>query len=59
MNMTFNEYLIQEYGQNWQGIHMDLIVEGYNEDELDDRYWELRSEFDDYCEDNDIEATIE
>lgn len=57
--MTFNEYLIETHGQNWQGVHMDLVDEGLGEDELNDKHNELIEEYEQHCEDNDIEQTIE
>lgn len=54
--MTFNEWLIMEHGQGWQGINMDLIVEGYTEKERYDYHYELSEEYQEYCDENDIEA---
>lgn len=57
--MTFTQWLKQEHGQNWQGIHMDLIEEGYTEDQLNDRYHELRCLFDEYLDENNLEEEHE
>lgn len=57
--MTFNAWLIQEYGQNWQGIHMDQVVEGLSEDELNEKHDELRGKFEEYMEVHELEETPE
>lgn len=48
--MTFNEWLIEEYGQNWQGIHMDLVENGLNESQLNAKQNDLLEQFEDYME---------
>jgi hypothetical protein len=57
--MTFHEWLKEEFGQGWQGIHMDLLVEGYNEEQLSERKYELEEEYREYCEEEDIEPEID
>lgn len=57
--MTFRDYLIQEYGQDWQGIQMDLLHEDYTEEMMNDYHDKLRDDFNDYLDDNDAEEIPE
>jgi len=57
--MTFDQWLKEEFGQNWQGIHMDLIVEGYTESQLSEKKDELEEEYREYCEDEGIDPEID
>jgi hypothetical protein len=57
--MTFNEYLIAEYGQDWQGIHMDLVDAGCAEEERDDYHNKLIEDFEEHMESNGLEIVAE
>lgn len=57
--MTFRGYLLEELGRDWQSIQMDLIHEGYSEDEINEHHTELRDDFESYLEDNEIEEVPE
>lgn len=57
--MTFNEWLKQECGQNWQGYHMDLVVDGLSESEINDQHDELIDAFTEYMELHDLEIIPE
>lgn len=57
--MTFNEWLTQEYGQNWQGIQMDLIYHGKSEEEINDEHNKITDKFHDYMELHEIEIIPE
>ena len=50
--MTFNEYLIMEYGQDLDGIICDTSE---NDDDVELEIDRLRDEHENYCYDNDIE----
>jgi hypothetical protein len=57
--MTLNEYLTAEYGQDWQGIHMDLVDAGLSEEERDDKHNELIEAFEEYMESNNLQIVAE
>lgn len=48
-----------EYGLNWQGINMDLIEEGWTDEERNDYQNVLIEKYECYCEENDIETEID
>jgi hypothetical protein len=53
-HITFNQWLIEEFGQSWQGINDDLAVEGWNEEERYNYYYNLQEQYEEYCEQNDL-----
>lgn len=57
--MTFTEYLRKEYRKDWDGLRDDMIFEGCDEDQIREREDDLQAEFEDYCEENDIEIIPE
>lgn len=57
--MTFNQWVKQEYGQNWQGVHMDLVVEGLSEEEINNEHDEMIEAFHEYMELHEIEIVVE
>lgn len=57
--MTFREYLLQEYGNDWQAMQMNMIHEDYNEDQINEKHNELIEEFEEYMENNDLEIIPE
>ncbi len=57
--MTFNEWVIVEYGQNWQGVHMDLVDEGLSESEINEKQNEIINAFEEYMELHDLEIIPE
>lgn len=57
--MTFKQYLLQEYGNDWQAMQMNMIHHDYTVEKMNDEQDKLREEFEEYLEDNDIEETPE
>lgn len=57
--MTFNEWVSIEYGQNWQGVHMDLVDEGFSESEINEQYNEIINAFEEYMEQHELEIIQE
>lgn len=52
--MTFNEWVTLEYGQNWQGVHMDLVDEGFSQSEINEKQNEIIEAFEEYMENHDL-----
>lgn len=52
--MTFNEWVTLEYGQNWQGVHMDLVDEGFSGSEINEQHNEIIEAFEEYMENHDL-----
>lgn len=57
--MTFKEWVMQEHGQSWQGIQMNLIYEGLNESEINEQYDELLETFEEYMELHELDIVPE
>ena len=57
--MTFNEWVSIEYGQHWQGVHMDLVEEGFSETEINEKQNEIIEAFEEYMEIHELEIIAE
>ncbi|MEK5149109.1 MULTISPECIES: hypothetical protein [unclassified Psychrobacillus] len=57
--MTFNQWMLQEHGQNWQGVHMDLVDQGLSEEEINEQQNEFIEAFEEYMETHELEIIAE
>jgi hypothetical protein len=57
--LRFNEWLKEEFGQTWQGINDDLLVEGFTEEDRDNEYSRLTDDYEDWCDDEGLIPDID
>jgi len=52
----FDDWCKDNHGQPWQGIKNDLIVDGLDEEAIEDHFQDLSQEFEEHCDNHDLQA---